>query len=97
LIDAFLAAWREGDFQRLLALLSPEVVLRADDQTVRIDAASQGQQPALCVVGVRHEANDGHRDAAERRPEKISARGVDSTPRNPVCTTAIAAIALRKL
>ena len=29
-VDAFLAAAREGDFERLLAVLDPEVVLRAD-------------------------------------------------------------------
>jgi RNA polymerase sigma factor (sigma-70 family) len=30
-VDAFLAAGRDGDFERLLALLDPDVVLRADD------------------------------------------------------------------
>src|SRR3954468_18565490 len=30
-VDAFLAAGRDGDFQRLLELLDPNVVLRADD------------------------------------------------------------------
>ena len=30
LVDAFLAASRDGDFDRLLAVLSPDVVLRAD-------------------------------------------------------------------
>lgn len=34
LVDAFLAASRDGDFERLLAVLSPEVVLRADDLAV---------------------------------------------------------------
>jgi hypothetical protein len=28
--DAFLAAWRNGDFDRLVALLDPDVVVRAD-------------------------------------------------------------------
>ncbi|MQA06112.1 MAG: sigma-70 family RNA polymerase sigma factor [Streptosporangiales bacterium] len=37
-VDAFLAASREGDFATLLSLLDPEVVLRADDAAV---AASQ--------------------------------------------------------
>jgi RNA polymerase sigma-70 factor (ECF subfamily) len=32
-VDAFLAASREGDFQRLLAILDPDVVLRADAGT----------------------------------------------------------------
>src|SRR4051812_3083850 len=31
IVDAFLAASRGGDFERLLALLDPDVVLRADD------------------------------------------------------------------
>src|ERR671933_604050 len=30
-VDAFLAARRDGDFERLLELLDPDVVLRADD------------------------------------------------------------------
>jgi RNA polymerase sigma-70 factor (ECF subfamily) len=30
-VDAFLAAGRDGDFERLLELLDPDVVLRADD------------------------------------------------------------------
>jgi RNA polymerase sigma factor (sigma-70 family) len=34
-VDAFLAASRDGDFERLLALLDPDVVLRADDVAVR--------------------------------------------------------------
>ena len=34
-VDAFLAASRDGDFERLLAVLDPEVVLRADGGTER--------------------------------------------------------------
>jgi RNA polymerase sigma-70 factor (ECF subfamily) len=41
LVDAFLAASRDGDFERLVALLSPDVVLRADDMAVRTAAANQ--------------------------------------------------------
>jgi RNA polymerase sigma factor (sigma-70 family) len=43
LVGAFLAASRDGDFERLLAVLSPEVVLRADDPAVRMAAARQGR------------------------------------------------------
>jgi RNA polymerase sigma factor (sigma-70 family) len=43
LVSAFLAASRDGDFERLLAVLSPEVVLRADDPAVRAAAARQGR------------------------------------------------------
>jgi len=39
-VDAFLSASRDGDFERLLAILDPEVVLRADGGTGR---ASLGQ------------------------------------------------------
>src|SRR5215218_8976699 len=34
-VDAFLAAWREGDFDRLVAVLDPDVVVRADFGPVR--------------------------------------------------------------
>jgi RNA polymerase sigma-70 factor (ECF subfamily) len=37
--DAFLAAVREGDFDRLLAVLDPHVVLRADGGTLRPNAS----------------------------------------------------------
>lgn len=39
LVGAFLAASRDGDFERLLAVLSPDVVLRADELAVRSAAA----------------------------------------------------------
>jgi RNA polymerase sigma-70 factor (ECF subfamily) len=41
LVSAFLAASRDGDFERLLAVLSPNVVLRADDLAMRMAAANQ--------------------------------------------------------
>ena len=40
-VDAFLAASRGGDFDALLALLDPDVVLSADDAAVQIGAARQ--------------------------------------------------------
>lgn len=42
-VSAFLAASRDGDFERLLAVLSPEVVLRADEVAVRTAIARQRQ------------------------------------------------------
>lgn len=36
IVDAFLAASREGDFARLLAVLDPEVAFRADEHAVRL-------------------------------------------------------------
>jgi RNA polymerase sigma-70 factor, ECF subfamily len=41
LVDAFLAASREGDFTALLAVLDPEVVLRADAAAVQMGATSE--------------------------------------------------------
>jgi len=47
IVDAFLAASREGDFAALLALLDPDVVLRADATAVEASAAraSRGAPP----------------------------------------------------
>src|SRR5215471_5375145 len=42
-VDAFLAASRDGDFERLLAVLDPEVVLHADRVAVEAAAARQAQ------------------------------------------------------
>jgi RNA polymerase sigma factor (sigma-70 family) len=41
LVDAFLAAARNGDFEALLALLDPDIVLRADQEAVRLGAAKE--------------------------------------------------------
>ncbi|HEY0745841.1 MAG TPA: sigma-70 family RNA polymerase sigma factor [Steroidobacteraceae bacterium] len=41
LVSAFLAASRDGDFEGLMAVLSPDVVLRADDLAVRMAAANE--------------------------------------------------------
>jgi SnoaL-like domain len=45
-VDAFLAASRGGDFEALLALLDPDVVLRADPATVRMGASEEVRGPA---------------------------------------------------
>ena len=42
-VEAFLAASRGGDFQALLAVLDPDVVLRADEIAVALSAAAKGQ------------------------------------------------------
>jgi RNA polymerase sigma factor (sigma-70 family) len=42
-VDAFLAASREGDFERLLSVLDPEVVLRADPAAVKASAGREAQ------------------------------------------------------
>ncbi|WP_093839832.1 sigma-70 family RNA polymerase sigma factor [Streptomyces aidingensis] len=40
-VDAFLAASRGGDFERLLTLLDPDVVMRADSMAVALGAAPE--------------------------------------------------------
>jgi RNA polymerase sigma-70 factor (ECF subfamily) len=40
-VDAFLAASRGGDFDALLALLDPDVVLRADSAAVQMGSAAE--------------------------------------------------------
>ena len=56
-VDAFLAAARDGDFERLVALLHPDVVIRADlgpagSREVRGAAAVAGQALAYERVGL---------------------------------------------
>jgi RNA polymerase sigma factor (sigma-70 family) len=43
LVDAFLAASRQGDFEALFALLDPDVLLRSDPVAVRAATARQAQ------------------------------------------------------
>jgi RNA polymerase sigma factor (sigma-70 family) len=57
-VDAFLAAAREGDFDRLVAVLDPDVVLRADfgaaggSREIRGAAAVAGQAQAYSRIGL---------------------------------------------
>jgi ketosteroid isomerase-like protein len=53
LVSAFLAASREGDFEQLLAVLSPDAVLRADELAVRMAAANRRQGAPLLAPEVR--------------------------------------------
>jgi RNA polymerase sigma-70 factor (ECF subfamily) len=50
IVDAFLAASRGGDFDALLAMLDPDVVLRADDAAV-LAGASKEVRGAAVVAG----------------------------------------------
>ncbi len=51
-VEAFLAASREGDFGALLAVLDPEVVLRADPVAVSLAAAHAGRGAPELVAEV---------------------------------------------
>ncbi len=52
-VEAFLAASRGGDFDALLALLDPDVVLRADPVAVGASATAQGKGAPLLSPEVR--------------------------------------------
>jgi hypothetical protein len=57
-VDAFLAAARDGDFDRLLAVLDPDVVLRADfgpvggSREIRGAAAVAGEARGYAQIGL---------------------------------------------
>jgi RNA polymerase sigma factor (sigma-70 family) len=51
-VTAFLAASRKGDFEALLAMLDPDIVLRADDAAVRMGAARMGADYATGPAAV---------------------------------------------
>jgi RNA polymerase sigma factor (sigma-70 family) len=65
LVDAFLGAARTGDFDALLALLDPDVVLRADEHAVALGAAAESRGPEQVAEfsryarGGRHALLDG--------------------------------------
>ena len=63
-VDAFLAASRGGDFGALVAVLDPEVVLRADAAAVRAGASGRGSRRGR---GGRHLLRPGPRRAAGAR------------------------------
>lgn len=57
LVSAFLAASRDGDFEKLLAVLSPDVLLKADPQAVSVAAARQHHGAPRLSPEVRGVAN----------------------------------------
>ncbi len=76
-VDAFLAASRDGDFEALLAVLDPDVVLRADlgplaggSREVRGAAAVAGQALAYSRLGLLRPAGARQR----RRGARLDAR-----------------------
>jgi RNA polymerase sigma-70 factor (ECF subfamily) len=60
LVDAFLAAARDGDFEALLALLDPDVVLRADERAVALGAPGEARGAERVLDFARH-ARGGRR------------------------------------
>jgi RNA polymerase sigma-70 factor (ECF subfamily) len=78
LVSAFLAASRDGDFERLVAVLSPDVVLRADDLAVRMSAANQRHRAPRLAPEVRGAALVA--DAFNSRTRGVSSALVDGEP-----------------
>jgi RNA polymerase sigma-70 factor (ECF subfamily) len=76
LVGAFLAASRDGDYQRLLAVLSPDVVLRADPVALRAAAANPLGAPKLApqVEGAARVADAFKGRARGALPALIDAR-----------------------
>ena len=78
LVDAFLAASREGNFEHLVALLDPDIVLRADggalagaSRVVRGAKAVAGQAAAFSKLGLSDQIVlvNGNVGLLERRPD----------------------------
>jgi RNA polymerase sigma-70 factor (ECF subfamily) len=65
IVDAFVAASRGGDFEGLLAVLDPDVVLRADD----------GREALLVVKGAREVANRARIAAGTREVHPVIVDG----------------------
>jgi RNA polymerase sigma-70 factor (ECF subfamily) len=78
LVGAFLAASRDGDFDRLLAVLSPEVVLRADAKAVHVAAARQGRGAPILAPEVRGAADVAH--AFKGRASGVTPALIDGQP-----------------
>ncbi len=76
-IDAFMAAAREGDFERLVAVLHPDIVLRADgglaglSRVVRGARAVAEQAATFSRFGLSHQLVlvNGHLGFVTRRPD----------------------------
>jgi RNA polymerase sigma factor (sigma-70 family) len=77
-VDAFLAAAREGDFEQLVAVLDPDIVLRADggalagaSRLVRGAQAVAAQAASFSKVGLSNQVVlvNGHVGVVSRRPD----------------------------
>jgi RNA polymerase sigma factor (sigma-70 family) len=77
-IDAFMAAAQEGDFERLVAVLDPDIVLRADggaltgaSRVVRGASAVAAQAATFSRIGLSNQLVlvNGHLGFVSRRPD----------------------------
>ena len=78
-VDAFLTAARARDSEGLLALLDPDVVLRADDATVRLGSTRETRGAAAVAATFRGRARFARLALLDGALGAISAPG--GTPR----------------
>jgi len=78
LVSAFLAASREGDFDRLVAALSPDIVLRADARAVHTAAANARHGAPALAPEIRGAASVAN--AFKGRAQAAAAALIDGEP-----------------
>jgi RNA polymerase sigma factor (sigma-70 family) len=74
-VDAFLAASREGDFDALVALLDPDVVLRADRAAVRTGASEEVRGAAAVATSFSGRARAARPALVDGAPGAVWAPG----------------------
>lgn len=74
-VDAFLNASRNGNFDALLALLDPEVVLRADSGAVKAGASRETRGPAAVAETFSGRARDARLALVNGAPGAVWAPG----------------------
>jgi RNA polymerase sigma factor (sigma-70 family) len=74
-VDAFLAASRNGDFEALLALLDPDVMLRSDSAAVRVGALSEARGAAAVAETFKGRARTAQRALVNGAPGAVWAPG----------------------
>jgi RNA polymerase sigma factor (sigma-70 family) len=79
IVDAFRAASREGDLDRLLALLDPEAVIRSDATAVGLGAAPEARGAPAVAAFFRGRAGGASRAVVGGAPGMVWAPG--GTPR----------------
>ena len=78
LVSAFLAASRDGDFERLLAVLAPDAVLRADEAAVRTAATNQRRGAPVLAAEMRGASRVA--EAFQGRAQAASTALLDGEP-----------------
>jgi RNA polymerase sigma factor (sigma-70 family) len=75
LVDAFLAASRSGDFEALLTLLDPDVVLRSDASVVAFGAEAEVRGPAAVAATFSGRAKAAESAYIDGRPGAVWMQG----------------------